>query len=419
MVKQFTDETVRSLPVDGVDRLRIEPGSGGFGVRVTPTGLKLFIAQSRVAGRARRVSLGAFPIMSVAKARKAAREVLTDLRAGKDPRAERKARAKALEAGQLTVATFATEWLDKHVNKMLRSRTAADYASIVKKRINPAIGQLLLTQVTKADIIELHEAMASTPRRANYVVRVIGSLMSYAEDKAKRPQHTNPARGVKMYPEGRSERFMSEAEIGRAAEAIRVCERSGTIAPHAAAGLRLALLTGARSGEITAARWSQVDWARKFIRLPVGKAGARTVYLSDVAIEVLRSIRRVGPFIIAGRKKGHKAKGGESDNVEAYKNLGRAWIVVRAKAGLKDVRLHDLRHSFASIAAAQGHSLLMIGNLLGHRVPATTARYSHLTLDAVSAVSDELGHVYQAAIEPKDETAGKVVKLRRKRRLPQ
>ena len=323
--------------------------------------------------------------------------------------------ASHAEAGQLTVAEFAAEWLEKHVRKMLRARTASDYASIVAKRINPAIGHILMAEVTKADVIDMHESMASTPRRANYVTRVIGSLMTYAEDKNKRPQNTNPARGVKMYTEGKSERFMSEAEIGRAAEAIKVCERSGAITPHAAAGLRLALLTGARSGEITAAQWSQIDWERKFIRLPTGKTGARTIYLNDAAVVVLRGLPRVGPYIVAGRKKGHKAKGGQSDEIEAYKNLGRSWIVVRARAGLNDVRLHDLRHSYASIAAAKGHSLPMIGQLLGHRVAATTQRYAHLTRDAVSSVSDELGEVLQAAIDRK-QPAANVVKLPRPRR---
>jgi integrase len=416
---QFTDESVRALRADGKDKLRLEPGSGGFGVRVTPTGAKLFIAQARVLGRPCRVSLGTFPQISTAKARKLARDALADIRAGKDPRVERQARAKAIEAGQLTVDKFAEEeWLPKHVATMLRERTAADYESIFRKRISPAIGRLLLSQVSKTDVIELHVAMARTPRRANYVTRVVGSLFSYAEDGAKRPQNTNPAHRVRMYPEGKRERFMSETEIARAAEAIRSCEEAGTISRYAAGGLRLALLTGARSGEVTAARWDQVDWQRKFIRLPTGKSGARTIYLSDAAMEILRGLPRVGTFIIAGRRKGHKAKGGESDNVESYKNLGRAWIVVRAKAGLNDVRLHDLRHSYASVAAAKGHSLIMIGKLLGHRVQATTQRYAHLTVDAASAVSDELGVVFQAALDQPQNTTPTVVKWRRRDSCP-
>src|SRR5262249_55514916 len=159
------------------------------------------------------------------------------------------------------------------------------------------------------------------------------------------------------------ERFLSEAEIVQAAEAIATAEREGRIGPHAAAGLRLCLFTGARSGEVTAALWTHVDWKRRFIRLPDSKTNSpRTIHLNDAALEVLRGLPRVGRFIIAGAK-----------HDEPYKNLSRAWITAREYAdGISDVRLHDLRHSYASLAAGRGVSLQMIGKLLGHKVPATT-----------------------------------------------
>jgi integrase len=378
--KRLTTAVVAALPVDGKDRLMFEPGAG-FGVRVTPNGTKLFIAQARVGGRPRRVSVGVFPDMPVAKAREAAKDALADLKAGKDPKAEKIARAKALADGQLTVAEFAAEWLAEHVVKKLKPRTAADYAKIVQQRINPAIGHLLIAKVDKADVIALHESMAKTPRRANYVVRTIGALMTYAEDRKKRPPNSNPARKIKMFREGRPERFLSEQEIGRAADAITSAEREKKIGPHAAAGLRLALFTGARSGEITAIQWNQVYWDRKIVQLPDSKTNeSRTIHLSDAALEVLKTVPRVGRYVIAGAKTD-----------EPFKNLSRSWIVARAYAGLDDVRLHDLRHSYASLAAGRGVSLQMIGKLLGHKVAATTLRYAHLARDAVSAVNDELG----------------------------
>ncbi len=235
--------------------------------------------------------------------------------------------------------------------------------------------------------------MAETPRRANYVVRTVGAMMSYGEVTGRRPQNSNPCRRIGMYRERLREAVDGEVEIGFAAEAISACEQQGTIGPHAAAGLRLALLTGARSGEITAIRWGHVDWGRRLIRLPDAdepgrKAGARTIYLSEAAIEVLRLVPRIEPYVVAGAKPRQR-----------YQNLGRAWIIVRNRAGLNDVRLHDVRHSYASVAAARGQFSQMIGKLLGHRVPATTARYAHLARDAVSAVSDELGEAMVAAIE--------------------
>jgi len=185
--------------------------------------------------------------------------------------------------------------------------------------------------------------------------------MSYAEETGLRPQNSNPCRRIRMYRERARERFMTEAEIGRAADAITACEQERKIGRHAAAALRLALLTGARSGELTAILWRHIDWSRRQIRLPDSdepgrKTGARTIYLSEAAVEVLRSIPRVEPYVIAGARRG-----------EPHKNLSRAWIIVRTKAGLDVVRLHDVRHSYASVAAAQDHSLPMIGKLLGHR----------------------------------------------------
>jgi integrase len=168
----------------------------------------------------------------------------------------------------------------------------------------------------------------------------------------------------------------------------------------------LALFTGARSGEITAIEWNHVDWQRRLIRLPDSKTNEpRTIHLSEAALEVLKTVPRIGRFVIAGAKPD-----------EPYKNLGRAWIDIRANAGLADVRLHDLRHSYASLAAGRGVNLQMIGKLLGHKVPATTQRYAHLARDTVAAVNDELGAALQAAITKGSLPPAKVIKLRRRRR---
>lgn len=148
--------------------------------------------------------------------------------------------------------------------------------------------------------------------------------MTFAEDVGLRPVHSNPARKIKLYRERSRERFLSEAEISKAAEAISTVERDGKIGPHAAAGLRLALFTGARSGEITAAKWEHVDRARRIIRLPDSKTNEpRTIHLSDAAMEVLAAVPRVGPYIVAGAKPN-----------ESLKNLGRCWTVARKRAGL-------------------------------------------------------------------------------------
>lgn len=385
---KLTTAQVEALPLDGSERTVFDSSVPGFGVRVTPAGKKLWIARARSGDRRIKINLGSFPEKSLAKARAEAHAVLRDIRDGKDPRAEKAARRAALEAGQLTVSDLADRWLAEYVRIKLKPRTVSDYERLVEHRIRPRLGALPVSKVTKSDVIAFHASMANTPRRANYTIATFRALMSFAEDVGLRPPHTNPAKRLKMYRQGVRERFLSEVEIGKAAEAIMQAEQAGKIGPHAAAGLRLALFTGARSGEISAAEWSHVDWTRKQIRLPDSKTNEpRTIHLSDAAIAVLKDLDRVGKYIVAGRYKD-----------EPHKNMSRAWILARGYGGLQDVRLHDLRHSYASLAASKGISLQMIGKLLGHKVAATTQRYAHLTKDAAAAVNDELGTAMQAAI---------------------
>jgi integrase len=240
--------------------------------------------------------------------------------------------------------------------------------------------------------------MAKTPRTANQAHAIVRTLLAFAVQHGLKP--SNPAQGIKPYREKQRERFLSETEIGTAADAITQAEKRG-IGPFAAAGLRLALFTGARSGEITAIRWDHIDWQHRLIRLPDSKTNEpRTIHLSDAAIEVLRNTPHVGPYVVAGRKYG-----------SPYQSLSRAWAIARKHADLDDVRLHDLRHSFASLAASQGLSLYTIGKLLGHKKPATTQRYAHLARDVVQEASDQIGAAMQAAIK---KPRGQVVKLKAK-----
>lgn len=387
-MSKLTNEVVSSLVSAGVERSVFDSSVPGFGLRITANGKAIWIARARSGAHRLKLSLGTFPEKSLSAARTEAHAALRDIRDGKDPRAEKAVRRAALIAGQMTVAELADRWLAEYVRPKLKPRTISDYERLVEQRIKPRLGALPVGAVTKSDIISFHSTMANTPRRANYTIATTRALMTFAEDVGLRQPHTNPAKRIKMYRQGVRERFLSEEEIGKAADAIAQAEASGKIGEHAAAGLRLALFTGARSGEISAAQWSHVDWTRKQIRLPDSKTNEpRTIHLSEAAVEILKGLPRVGGYIIAGRYKN-----------EPHQNLTRAWIIARAFGGLQDVRLHDLRHSFASLAAGRGVSLQMIGKLLGHKVHATTMRYAHLARDAVASINEELGIAMQAAI---------------------
>jgi integrase len=404
---KLTEASVSALATDGRDRLVFDSRQPGFGLRITPIGTRIFVAQGRIAGRKRRVTLGFHPAMSVAQARENALQALADMRRGGDPVVERKARVQAAAAGEMTLSQLGDKWLADHVRPKLKPRTAVEYERLLAQRVMPTLGHLSVARIDRNDIVQLHVSLAKTPRRANYAVSVIRTLLNFGIDLGLRPPASNPARRIKMFRERLRERFLSEVEIGKAAEGIAIAEREGTIGAHGAAGLRLALLTGARSGEVTATEWKHIDWQRKMIRLPDSKNNQpRTIHLSDAALDILKSVPHVGRFVIAGTKPD-----------TSYRNLSRAWMVARELVGLEDVRLHDLRHSYASLAAGRGVSLQMIGKLLGHRITASTARYSHLGRDAVSAVNDDLGIAMTAAIEkgrPIGEGA-KVIKLKRRR----
>jgi integrase len=405
-MSKLTTEYVAGLVTDGADQWHPDSSLPGFGLRVTPHGAMRWIARKRFKGQLRKATIGEFPALSPTAARKEAHRVLSAWSNGRDPEVEKAERQRTVEANTTTVAELSKRWMEEVVKIKRKPRTQKDYAQLFAKKINPVIGSISVAALSWEDVNALHGAMAKTPRRANYVIATLRALLNYAEKLKLRPFRSNPCRDVELFTEKDRERFLSELEMARAAEAIATAERDGRIGPHAAAGLRLCLLTGARRGEVTAAEWSHVDWKHRFIRLPDSKNNKpRTIYLSEAALEVLRGVPRIGKFIIAGTKLD-----------EPFKNLSRSWIVAREYAGLQDVRLHDLRHSFASLAASQKMSLQMIGLLLGHRAVRSTQRYAHLAVDAVAAANDVVGAAMTAAIEKGVPQPAGVVKFGRRRK---
>jgi integrase len=397
VTQRLTQAFIDTAPVIGKDYITFDSQVSGLGLRVTPTGKKIFIAQAYVARRKRRITIGYSPDMPLSQARLEALQTLAAMRGGVDPTADRKARLRAAAAKTITIRELSDRWLSEFVIPKLKPRTISDYQQLLSKHILPFLGNLTVAEIDHEHIERRHREMKGTPRRANYAIAVIRALLSFAVRHGLRSG--NPATGIKLYRENKRVRFLSETEIGAAADAIAKAEADGTIGPFAATGLRLALFTGARSGEITSIQWHHIDWDRRLIRLPDSKNNApRTIQLSDSAVEVLRSTPHVGPYVVAGQRRG-----------VPYKNLTHAWARARKHAGLDDVHLHDLRHSYASLAAGRGLSLYTIGKLLGHKDQKSTQRYAHLARDVVQEASDQVGAAMQAAIK---KPRSKVVKLR-------
>jgi integrase len=365
----------------------------GFGLRVRPSGVKTYVVTYR-AGHGRQAPLRRYTIgrhgapWTPEQARREAKRVLGEVAAGRDP-AKQRQRSRQADKEAPTVRDVADQWLAEHVEPKRKPRTLHNYRTLLHGVIVPALGAKKMTALTRADVARLHYARRSTPYQANCVLRALGAMCAWAEGHGFLPEHSNPVRRVEKYREHPRERFLSPRELYRLGRALRAAERCGAITPWAAGAIRLLLFVGARRSEILEARWEWVDQDRATILLPDSKTGKKVVHLNAPAPEVLTSLPRLdgNPFIIAGGKTGGHLV-----------NLGKAWQRVRKAALLGDVRLHDLRHSFASVAVAGGLTLPLIGGLLGHRQTQTTARYAHLAADPLRAAAELVGSRIAAAM---------------------
>ena len=346
----------------------------GFGVRVHPSGRKVFIAMTRVDGRLIRVTIGRHGVVTVAGARAQAMQIIAQARAGKDPTLQKKRSPESR-----TMEDLCRRFLDDYVAVHCKPTTTKDYRHSIESFIAPKLGKRRVVDVRREDVVALHQDMRATPYQANRTLAVLSKIFNLAELWGIRSDGSNPCRHVKRYKERKRERFLSDSEYARLGSALRDAEVSET--PSSIAAIRLLMLTGCRLSEILTLRWDCVDLEAGQLHLPDSKSGARIVHLGEAAVAVLRGVRRVegNPWVIAGRRRGGHLT-----------DLQTPWRRIRARAGLDDIRIHDLRHSFASGGLLVGEGLPMIGKLLGHTQVQTTARYAHLAADPVKAAADRI-----------------------------
>jgi integrase len=369
----------------------------GFGVRRRASGAKYYVLKMRVGGRQRWITIGRHgsPWTPDTGRREALR--LLGLRAtGKDPALDRDR-----QKGAVTIAELGDRFLQEYVPQHCKLRTAEEYQRALVRHISPTLGRHRIADLTRADVGQLHHQLRDRPYQANRCLAVLSKMMNLAEAWGLRLDGSNPVRHVKKYREDKRERYLTKEELQRLGAVIADAHTKATESPFAVAAIGLLILTGARLREILTLRREHVDLPGRALRLPDSKTGAKLIYLNDAAIQLLRTMPRMAdnPYVIAGKKQG-----------ASLVNLQKAWRRIRAKAGIEDVRIHDLRHSFASVAAGTGMSLPMIGKLLGHTQASTTQRYAHLAADPVRAASNLIGIEISAAM------IGNEGKVRRKRR---
>ena len=354
----------------------------GLCLLVLPSGQRTYYLRHRVDGQQRELKLGTPAELSPDQARELARAALARVRAGGDPGAERRAAREAP-----TIEALAARHLQAHAS---RKRSGRNDEILWRRHLLPAFARVRVAALTREQVREWH-ACHPQPATANRALEVLGVAMGLAEEWGWRPVGSNPARGVRAHPERQRRRYASPEELTRLRAAMQRWEAAGPLAIRwrFIQLVRLLLLTGARLREVMCAEWSEIDWGRGVLRVPAerGKTGASEVRLSDRAVEVLRALEAAaggGRWVIPGET-------GERPLV-GYR---RMWLALLEEAGVADLRVHDLRHTFASYSLSGGQTLGTVGQLLGHRSTQTTSRYAHLVDDAARAaverVSDDLG----------------------------
>jgi integrase len=367
----------------------------GFGLRVAPSGKKSFIVRYRPKGPAapkRFITLGRYGPTTTEEARDRARAILGAVARGEDPARQ------PVRSPSMSVSTAARQFLDEHVSKR-KPHTVEFYQHVLMKRVEPALGHLPIAEVTRTEVAQLHNSLSQTPYLANRALAVLGSLFSWAEKRKMVPENQNPTRGVEKFRESRRERYLTSSEMKSLGDALREAETVGLpwdvaenglskhmpkaenrrtlLSLHTVGAIRLLILTGCRVGEILNLRWEEVDFERGVLTLPDSKTGRKVVLLGAPALRVLSTMPRVGVYVVPG-----------ADPTRPRTDLKKPWAAVQRQAGLMGVRLHDLRHSFASVGAGAGYGLPILGRLLGHTQASTTARYAHLADDPLRRAAE-------------------------------
>jgi integrase len=414
----------------------------GFGIRVRPSGAMSYLAMYRTGGRnspLRKVTIGSVGKLTPEEARAAARKILAKAELGEDT-AEQLANARKAE----TIAELCDLYFSEAERGVLigkrgtpkKPSTLVSDRGRIARHIKPLLGRKSVQEVTKADIERFLRDVASgktatdvrTKKHgraivrggqgtATQTVRLLGGIFTYAIELGMRSD--NPTHGVRKFADGQGERFLTSEELVRLGAALREAETVGLpwvtkldapgakhlprdpenrrtkLSPHATAAIRFLILTGCRLREALSLRWSEVDLERGLLFLPDSKTGRKTVVLGEAAMAVVESVPRVEScaYVFAGEK---------SDRPRS--DLKRPWAMVTRAAELDGLRLHDLRHTFASHGAAAGMGLTIVGRLLGHADVKTTNRYSHLDTGPLRRAANAVASSIASAINGKSRS---------------
>jgi integrase len=380
MSERLTDRMIAKLasPTTG-NRIYFDSEVGGLGVRVTAAGARSFVLCYRnAAGRQRRLTIGAVGDWTIGAARAEAKDLKQKIDQGDDPLGKRIANRDAP-----TVEDLCARFIEEHVSRK-RSTTQRHYRSLIQSLVLPRLAALKVAEVAFSDVDALHRRITKdAPYQANRCIAVLSKCFNLAIKWGWRTD--NPCRGIERNHEDRRERFLTSEELDRLGKALLQCPDQ-----QGANIIRLLLLTGSRSGEVRSMRWADLDLKAGVWTKPSAHTKQKTphrVPLSAPALDLLVQIHRDAAKDALYVFPSARAAG------EYRAELKKTWSSVCKAAKIKGFRVHDLRHSYASILASSGHSLPVIGRLLGHTQAQTTHRYSHLMDDPLRLATEKAGSI--------------------------
>lgn len=339
----------------------------GFGVRVLPSGRKHYFLHSQTNGKRVWQSIGDARVMSLECAREQARLQLASRSQDHDA---------APTAAESMLFEDVADDVFRHYRRRWKPNTLKVNGYYYRNQILPWFRGHAIEDITRRDVQQWFASLHATPVAADRSAPVLSVILRQAEVHGYRPEGSNPCAGIKRYRRRNRERFLSDDEIRRLS---RVLDKRSEKKPLLVAVVRLLLLTGCRKSELLTLKWSDYREGRLYLR--DSKTGPRTIWLSSHARRILDGLARRSSWVFP------------SPRGEGYLStfaLGHFWRDVRRDAGITDVRLHDLRHSYASVALARGETIPTIGKLLGHNDPATTLRYTHLADASVREAAESL-----------------------------
>ena len=343
----------------------------GFGVRILPSGKKSYFLQTQYEGRRRWTKIGDADAMPEAEARSQARSMLAGVGKGRESVSAQPAEIAFEAVAEEVFAYYRRHW---------KPRTLAVNLNYYENNIQPWFKGRPVAGITRRDVLEWFESLHAKPASANRSLPVLSVILRQAEVYGYRPEDSNPCKGIKRYRRRARERFLSPEEIRRVVE---VLNRYDEARPFQAAVIRLLLLTGCRKGELLTLKWRDYREGKLFLR--DSKSGPRTVWLSSAAREVLDRLPRKSAWVFPSHWR----------NLDHLSGITDFWQDVRTEAGLREVRPHDLRHTYASIALMHGETVLTIGRLLGHDHPGTTLKYTNFADAAAREAVDTVSSVLQ------------------------